>query len=71
MLQMMLTSGKTYSKASLAEEISKTFGPEARFYTCSAEDLTAGQLVEFLEARGKFIPQGEGIQTSAHLICRH
>ena len=70
-LEMMLASGKPYTKRSLTAEILSTFGSDTRFHTCSAEDLTAAELVEFLEARGKFIPQAEGFQTSPDLMCKH
>jgi len=39
-MQMMLQSGKAYSRESLRADIVATFGPEARFFTCSAENLT-------------------------------
>jgi len=70
-LNMMLASGKAYTRQSLVEDILSRFGAEARFHTCSAADLTAEQLVAFLEARGKFVPQPGGFQTSADLICKH
>ena len=70
-LKMMLASGKTYTKVSLTEEIVKQFGADARFHTCSAEDLTAEGLVQFLDARGKLVPQDGGIQTSPDLMCNH
>jgi probable metal-binding protein len=70
-MQMMLTSGKAYTKASLVDEIIKNFGADARFHTCSAEDLTAEQLVAFLEAKGKFVGQAGGFQTSADRMCQH
>ncbi len=69
-LQMMLASGKNYTQASLVEDIRQKFGTEARFCTCSAANLTAEQLVAFLEARGKFMPQGEGFGTSPGLMCK-
>jgi probable metal-binding protein len=70
-LQMMLSSGKTYTKASLIADITKGFGADARFYTCSADDMTAEELVAFLEAKGKFIEQPGGLQTSPNLMCQH
>lgn len=69
-LNMMIATGKTYTKASLAADIIGKFGADARFHTCSAEDLTAEELVAFLEARGKLVPQGSGFQTSAQLMCK-
>ena len=70
-MEMMLSTGKQYSRASLVEDIERAFGPEARFYTCSAENLTPGELIDFLEARGKFVDNEKGLQTSADRICSH
>ena len=70
-INMILTSGKTYTKESLVEEIGRNFGADARFYTCSAENLTPVQLIDFLEAKGKFVPQNGGFTTTADLKCQH
>jgi len=70
-LNMMLGSGKSYTRETLVREIITTFGADARFHTCSAEDLTAEGLVEFLQARGKFVDAAGGFQTSPSLICQH
>ena len=54
-LHMM--EGKAYSsKAELVDAIIRRFGKEERFFTCSANGLTAAQLVDFLESKGKFKP---------------
>jgi len=68
-LKMMLNSGKTYTRQSLVGDIVEKFGAQARFCTCSAENMTAGELVEFLDGRGKLLPQEGGFQTSASLMC--
>ncbi len=68
---MMLQSGKAYTRASLLADITATFGPECRFFTCSAESLSAEGLVDFLQAKGKFVPCEEGFQTSPDLMCKH
>ncbi|HDD9719610.1 TPA: YecH family protein, partial [Escherichia coli] len=47
------------------------FGEQARFHTCSAEGMTAGELVAFLAAKGKFIPSKDGFSTDQSKICRH
>ena len=70
-IQMMLQSGKAYTRASLLTDIVATFGPDSRFFTCSAENLTAEGIIDFLQAKGKFVPCGEGFQTSAELMCKH
>lgn len=58
-LQMMLASGESWTVASLEAAIRRRFGEEARFHTCSAENLSAAQLVAFLEKKGKFIAREE------------
>ncbi len=68
---MMLASGKTYTRETLVADILARFGAEARFYTCSAENLTALQLVEFLDARGKLLRREGGFQTSKDVRCQH
>ena len=70
-MQMMVESKATYSVESLKTAILNKFGAEARFYTCSAENLTADELIALLEERGKFIAQKEGFSTSADKICKH
>ena len=68
---MMVESNATYSVESLKTAILNKFGTDARFYTCSAENLTAEELIALLEQRGKFIAQKEGFSTSADKICNH
>lgn len=46
-LHMM--EGNSYSEASLKEAIVKTFGEDQRFYTCSAENMDADELIVFLK----------------------
>jgi probable metal-binding protein len=70
-IQMMLESGKSYTRASLTTDIVGKFGPNARFYTCSAENLTPEGLIDFLEAKGKFVSRDDGFQTSSDLMCKH
>jgi probable metal-binding protein len=70
-IQMMLQSGKTYTRATLLKDIVSAFGPNLRFFTCSADNLTPEGLIDFLEAKGKFVPCEDGFQTSADLMCSH
>jgi probable metal-binding protein len=70
-MEMMLASGKTYTKETLVADVISRFGAAARFYTCSAENMTAEQLVEFLDAKGKFLRQEGGFQTAADKMCQH
>ena len=67
-LNMMIESGEQYTHASLEAAIKARFGEQARFHTCSAEGMTAGELVAFLAAKGKFIPSEEGFSTDQSKI---
>jgi len=70
-LHMM--EGNSYAtKESLVQAIIEKFGTEERFHTCSAEGMTAEELVDFLEQRGKFQPaQQEGFTVDTSKICNH
>ena len=68
-MQMMLSSGKNYTRGELINEIKSQFGSDIRFYTCSAENLTAEGLVEFLEGKGKFVEGNGGFNTDPSLMC--
>jgi probable metal-binding protein len=70
-IQMMLQSGKTYTRSSLLADIITHFGPNSRFHTCSAQNLTPEGIIDFLQAKGKFVPRAEGFQTSSDLMCKH
>lgn len=70
-LHMM--EGNAYaSKQELVDAIQARFGKEERFYTCSATDMTAAQLVDFLSAKGKFKPsQADGFTVDVSKVCKH
>ena len=70
-LHMM--EGNSYAtKQQLIDAIIQKFGADELFYTCSAEGLTAAQLVDFLEARGKFMPvAGEDFTVDITKVCNH
>ncbi|MEB4675978.1 YecH family protein [Enterobacteriaceae bacterium G50] len=70
-LNMMIASGESYSKESLVAAIESRFGEDARFHTCSAENMSAAELVAFLEKKGKFISVNAGFTTTESKICRH
>lgn len=68
-LEMM--QGHNYSEKSLLEAINEKFGAEARFYTCSAENLTAQGLIDFLKEHGKFMPTDEGFTVDTTRVCNN
>lgn len=70
-IEMMLHSARSYTRATLLADILERFGPDARFYTCSAQDLTPEGIIDFLQAKGKFLACDDGFQTAPHLMCQH
>ena len=70
-LQMMISSGESYTVATVEAAIIDRFGKEVRFHTCSSENLSAAELVAFLQKKGKFIAAEEGFNTHESKICRH
>lgn len=70
-MHMMVESDEAYTRESLRNSIEKKFGETTRFFTCSAENMTADELILFLEARGKFHPVDGGFTTDPEKICNH
>ena len=70
-MQMMLELGGNFTSESLKQAIEARFGSDARFHTCSAADMDAVALIEFLRQRGKFVESEGGFHTEAKRICNH
>lgn len=70
-LHMM--EGNNYeTKESLVKAIIEKFGTGERFHTCSAEGMTAAELVDFLAERGKFMPSAaDSFTVDTTKICNH
>ncbi len=70
-IAMIRESQLAYTRESLIAAILTRFGTAARFHTCSATDMDAAGLVEFLAARGKFMLIDGGFTVNPERICRH
>lgn len=70
-IAMILGSQQAYTRESLARAIVDRFGAETRFFTCSAAGMTAPELVQFLESRGKFMPLADGFTIDPGRVCQH
>lgn len=68
-IHMMVESGRTYTETSLRDDIVTRFGDQARFHTCSAENLTPTGLIEFLASRGKLKPVPGGFVFGSGDAC--
>ena len=68
----MMEGNQYPTKQALVEAITERFGEAERFCTCSATDMTAAELVDFLEARGKFMPAAsDSFTVDTSKICNH
>jgi len=68
---MMVESGTAYTEATLRNAIVGRFGADARFHTCSATNLSPEGLIEFLAAKGKFVPADGGFVFGQGQACGH
>ena len=66
-----MMQGHSYTEKSLLEAIIEKFGAEDRFYTCSAENLTAQGLIDFLKEHGKFMPMDAGFTVDTSKVCEN
>lgn len=66
-LRMM--EGNSYTTESLRAAIVENFGEETLFCTCSAADMNADQIIEFLTAKGKFMPTEKGFTMDKSKVC--
>ncbi len=70
-MRMMMESNKGYTKESLQKDIIDRFGDDARFFTCSAQNMTAEELIEFLNFKEKFVQKQDGLTTDPDKMCNH
>jgi probable metal-binding protein len=70
-IAMIYESKQAYTRESLTAAIIARFGADTRFHTCSAEGMTAPEMVTFLEERGKFMPVDGGFTIDPSRVCSH
>ena len=70
-IEMIQRAERTFTRAELVTAIETQYGAPARFHTCSAEDLTADALVEFLSTRGKFFGNDSALSIDPSKVCQH
>ena len=70
-MHFIAATARACSKAEWLLEIAGKFGDSARFHTCSAKNLSAGELMDFIAARGKFQVEGQALSLDAAKICQH
>lgn len=70
-MRFMVESGGSFTRQSLLDAVHARFGADARFHTCSAEGMNARELIDLLEAKGKFVATEGGFNTQSDRICSH
>jgi len=70
-MEMILTAKPPYSREGLEAEVSSRFGESPRFHTCSAQNMTLDELLQFLGSRGKVVEAEGVLGTSRGQICDH
>lgn len=70
-IAMIRESQTAYTRETLIDAIGARFGATTKFFTCSADGMTAGELVDFLASRGKFMAQGDGFTVDPSRVCQH
>jgi probable metal-binding protein len=70
-INMIIDSGRRWGREELLSAISERFGSDAIFHTCSATEMNAKGLVEFLGAKGKFLENDEGLAMDVTKLCSH
>lgn len=70
-MEMMLRMNQSFTRETLHEAIAEEFSEDARFFTCSAENMNIDQLIDFLASRGKFVEEADGFNTRPDKICNH
>jgi len=68
---LAMMQGKSYTEEGLLNAIIEQFGPDERFYTCSADNLTAQGLIDFLKSHGKFKPMDDGFTVDTTKVCEN
>lgn len=70
-MQFMLESATPFTREKLLGALTERYGADAEFHSCSVDGMSLPRVIEFLEQRGKFIPEGDGFVTHESKMCSH
>ena len=70
-MEMILLADPPLSREDLEREVTSRFGEAPRFHTCSAQNMTLDELLQFLGGRGKVVEIDGVLGTSRGQICEH
>jgi probable metal-binding protein len=70
-LEAILAHSGPIPRAHLAAAMADAHGADARYHTCSAQDMTLDELLAFLLERGKISSEADGIVAHREEMCAH
>lgn len=70
-MALMVAQANPVLKPELIAQIIQTFGEATRYHTCSAENLTAEELISLLLNKGKITESAQGLSLVAGRQCHH
>jgi probable metal-binding protein len=68
-IHLIRDAAEPFTRQTLAAEIDRRYGADARFHTCSAGGMTLDQLLAFLIARGKVIETAGQLRPDMSKVC--
>lgn len=69
-LRLLQELGEPCPEGRVREEVVRRFGPDARFHTCSIDDLAFDDLLELLVALRKLERSSAGLSIARERVCR-
>lgn len=70
-MELIAGAGRPLARGEILQAVAERFGADARFHTCSAEGMTAEELLGFLSGRGKLVGDDGGLSLDTGAICNH
>lgn len=70
-MQRIMAAGRPMSRTEILADIENAFGADARFHTCSAEGMTADELIDFISARSKLVGPEDAMTIDRSQVCDH
>ncbi len=70
-LEAILAHPGPVARAELAARMAEAHGADARYHTCSADDMPFDGLMAFLLERGKITETAAGVVAHREEMCQH
>lgn len=70
-LNILMNSNEPIPRIQLEQLIEEEFGLEVCFHTCSQQELTLAELLDFLLSKKKVLLTEEGLIANPERMCHH